>query len=1513
MLKWIRRIIIVSAAGAVLLAVGLALVSVYLNSDSGKIMVQDYLNRRIAGKLHWDDLNIGLSTGKVGINNLRLEDLNGSESAGADSVQLNLSILSLVTGKLRFQEAIVEAPWAEIRIDESGNNNLARALSFSPMKKESQPGGKGDGLFQVTADRFQVASGAISFADPGKSISLDLAEISVWGEELEISAPDGRFDAQVRDGGFESPYFSGELNRFRLSADLSPERQSPLEIQLAIGGSSVDISGSVTNLDSDSRLDLILKGLIDFSDIPAFQGERRSSSGTAELDASIKGSLTNPEAELDITYQGGLLWGVPLERLSSKILFSELRAEIESLTADAAAGSLTATGNFDLTESLPQGFFSRDPRLDQLRYSLEINSNQLQLQKLLKREADYQGTVNGTIALERQGLRPGNIFSRIEATLDVDRILAPGMDRPTAASVELHGRAEGTGLFLDSLEIKSPEMEVSGNGEFDTENKDVQGNLNLSAASLGELLSLLGIERVTGEGTLEISLDGTYDRPEADINATGRNLTVYGSHAQSMTFQAGLQSSGMLEIEKLLIENPEAEADISGRFPFLIVTEGQLPGLNSDPLLDLEGTLNDYKLSDIRDTERFQGIIDGTFRVAGYARNPEIEGRLEIRDLVIGPENIDSVTGTVIYSEGEAKTDRLMVQDGDSYLVFSGSAKILDSGSELLPRPLLNIEIDESLLSAQYLSPNAAGKISVTGSILGDLGYPEAALQVSGEDLQYQAIAIGNLKGNPRLEEGRLTLPDLELVNQGSKINLSGTATILAGDGTGFLEDPEIDLELSGDSVNLADFSSRLAGISSIDGELGGSILRPEGFVALSGEELDFWGQSVNSFALRLEMDGDIIRLERFTAEIAPGERITGTGTINLSSDSYQVGITSQNLSLSSINYLKGNSRIEGNLKLDLSGRGTLDDPGVEGRLSVSNILINQKSLDDILLRMSLDRDSLQVWGQPGFDLYARYSPGSREFSASALLVSTQLAPYFRVLGLESFTGEIDGNIEASGRIGDPDSITIEAELTDLIMSADDQALLSASDIRAGLMDGELVLRRTGIEVLGEGRLFLEGRGSLDGNIKVSLQGDIPAAGISPFLDHEDELEGNLRINATLEGPEGNRSVSGNMDLENVAFYLPGIAQKLENVSGRVAMDSNLIRTDSIQGNIEGGKFTLSGSVLTAAFRPSMYDIRITTSGLPIELRDRMSLVMDSTFSLQGPFGKPELDGRITLLNAVYYKDVELSLLKAISSREREVSPESFTGRLSYLNNVQLDILVRSRRSIRVENNLAMMSLIPDLRIRGTLGEPIITGRASVEDGIITYQRSRFSIRNGVVDFLNPYRTEPNIDIEGETEVRDWLISLNVSGTLDNLDFRLNSDPSESQADLLSLLLLGRTTDEIRISGAGSGVYAGQLIGGLLAGAVGSGLREATGLDIVELDFSGGSGTRSQGSEDVELILGKELSRRLTIKYGAEFKRGDSVQKVTSEYKMLEDFILSLFQDTEGNVGGAITYQVEFR
>jgi translocation and assembly module TamB len=68
-----------------------------------------------------------------------------------------------------------------------------------------------------------------------------------------------------------------------------------------------------------------------------------------------------------------------------------------------------------------------------------------------------------------------------------------------------------------------------------------------------------------------------------------------------------------------------------------------------------------------------------------------------------------------------------------------------------------------------------------------------------------------------------------------------------------------------------------------------------------------------------------------------------------------------------------------------------------------------------------------------------------------------------------------------------------------------------------------------------------------------------------------------------------------------------------------------------------------------------------------------------------------------------------------------------------------------------------------------------------------------------------------------------------------------------------------------------------------------------------------------QVSDQVKVTMGKELSRRMTLKYAVESKDSELSQRAIAEYKLLEGILLSGFQDDKGTSGGEIFFRLEFR
>ena len=128
---------------------------------------------------------------------------------------------------------------------------------------------------------------------------------------------------------------------------------------------------------------------------------------------------------------------------------------------------------------------------------------------------------------------------------------------------------------------------------------------------------------------------------------------------------------------------------------------------------------------------------------------------------------------------------------------------------------------------------------------------------------------------------------------------------------------------------------------------------------------------------------------------------------------------------------------------------------------------------------------------------------------------------------------------------------------------------------------------------------------------------------------------------------------------------------------------------------------------------------------------------------------------------------------------------------------MRYNIQIKYRDPFIVENNLAYLEIHPDLVLSGRFDDPIIVGTAKVHNGSLSYHNKTFVVEKGTISFISPYEIQPEIDLVGVSQIRDWRITLAIEGTPDKLLITLSSIPIEADADILSLLVFGKTTREL--------------------------------------------------------------------------------------------------------------------
>jgi translocation and assembly module TamB len=121
---------------------------------------------------------------------------------------------------------------------------------------------------------------------------------------------------------------------------------------------------------------------------------------------------------------------------------------------------------------------------------------------------------------------------------------------------------------------------------------------------------------------------------------------------------------------------------------------------------------------------------------------------------------------------------------------------------------------------------------------------------------------------------------------------------------------------------------------------------------------------------------------------------------------------------------------------------------------------------------------------------------------------------------------------------------------------------------------------------------------------------------------------------------------------------------------------------------------------------------------------------------------------------------------------------------------------VEGGRNITIQNQLADLQARINVDIKGTAADPSLTGHIEASGGTLLFQGNRYRITRGNIDFVDPLRIEPVVDVQAESEVRDYRVILAITGRGKQLHLEMRSDPPLPELEIVSLIAGGRTREE---------------------------------------------------------------------------------------------------------------------
>jgi autotransporter translocation and assembly factor TamB len=1148
-----------------------------------------------------------------------------------------------------------------------------------------------------------------------------------------------------------------------------------------------------------------------------------------------------------------------------------------------------------------------------------IDTELSQLAATFRLAGDFQGPLTTRLLLSGA---VNDLQAHLQADLKNGRIAGRSVDHG-----KLRMRLQDRQVFVDTVGLQLVDGHVDLNGHADLRGAYASGQEllpnNLEAITY-EMQLKTAIPDLTPWAAPVVDIGGRLDSrltlhgqglsPDAvsadlQVNGTAHHLLTAGMQRPldaAFSAEAHL-SNEALSIRSLGITADRTQIDAGGRFRWNDRTMDMALSLDAE---DLSPPLAVLGLPSVK------GSCRADLEATGSLTRPQFAATLEATGLSVNGYRLGDVAlDADMDPSGRLNLATVSLKNGESAIHGHGRA-ILKSDGSILERLVVNrfdLSLQQATISDFMPSPPWDGTINGRLQAAGPLTALEASLELSGSGLPTNAIPLGSVDAGLRWEAGTVHLDRLHLRNDKSTLSAQGNIALTAPGSWQLLPDPTVAATITADHVDPGLFTEALSGDVSLRATVSGSRQDPSGQIRLSAAQLDLAGQHFESMRLEARIAAQRLWLDRFTAAIGANDRIEGRGWLD-QDRRFDLQVTSTGIDATGIDWLKDRFIGEGRLQFDVAGSGSVDNPDIDGRVVLSDVSINDERFEDFSIDFSLHDRLAKASARLNFNLEAVCDLNTGDLDGSLIFDRTETAAYFRAAGQPALHGRLSGRIASAGNIKNLPDMTASVDLSQVDLYYNEISLARSERITAQLSEQTLSIPGIDLAILSTGRLKLNGEAHIGGQVDVSADGRLPIAAARVFSDALGDASGTLALTGSISGDVARPQIDARIDLEQIGMSIPGLVQRLQNLNGRITISDERIIIDALTGFLDTGSFRADGSVGLDRFVPQRLELDLNMQSLPLEIEDTLAVLLNGDITITGIDRTLDAKGDIVVLEGLYYKDVKVSLLQvtsAAATRQRPAVPERQALVIPYFDTVNLDLSIGYRQPFAVENNLAQLAINPDLRIRGTLANPIISGRAQVREGTVNFRKTTFDVQKGVIDFANPYRTEADIDIQSQAEIRSWRIYLGLKGTLDNLDISLSSVPSETEADILSLILFGRTASELTAGEGGGQQTTGQIMAEMIADNLGVDIKKSTGLDILQVETTEGSDQESENG--VKVTVGKNLSDRMTVKYAVETKDGETVQRAITEYKLLEHILISGFQDKRGVYGSELAFRIEFR
>jgi translocation and assembly module TamB len=731
-----------------------------------------------------------------------------------------------------------------------------------------------------------------------------------------------------------------------------------------------------------------------------------------------------------------------------------------------------------------------------------------------------------------------------------------------------------------------------------------------------------------------------------------------------------------------------------------------------------------------------------------------------------------------------------------------------------------------------------------------------------------------------------------------------------------YLPASPINVTLSGSQLSLADlekFTGKnypISGTLAMNVSVHGSQLNPRGQGNITLTNAVIFNEPVRNASLTFHGDGNSVNTN-FVASL-PAGLAKGEARIDPSTGGYNFQLHAAGLRLENLQAVKARKMdLNGAVNLDATGQGIVKRPEMEATLAIPELHVGKHTIRNATMHttvrnqvatISLDSDAegTSIQGKGTVGINAPYMVDFR-LDTGRLDLRTLVALYSPAHS-EDVSGQTELHAVLRGPFQDKKRIEAHLEIPVLAATYKQFQIGATKPINADYQNGTLVLQpatlkgtdtvmdvQATIPVGNPNAATLVLKGEIDLHFAQLMVPDLKSSG---------------KIRFDIDSRSVGAGMSGQISVVDASLHPADIPIGLDHANGIIKVTPTRLDVSSLKGEMGGGAVTARGGV---TFRPAVqFDLGLEGDNVRLRYPEGIRALLSTSLALTGTPQAAMLGGQVRVEHLSFTPDFDLS------SFTRQFEDETFTpistGGLA--QNVQLNVALQSTAQMNLESSQVSIHGSANLRLVGTAAHPVVLGRSDLTGGELFFGGNRFVVQSGTVDFLNPVRTEPVLNLHVQTKINDYNITLGLQGSMTRLHTTYSSDPALPPADIINLIARGETTEAAGAQASQPlSLGAQSLVASTVSGQIGNRIAKVAGISQLQIDPSLGASNGQNPGARIAIQQRVTSSLFVTIATDVTSTQRQSIQL---EYDFNSRWSVSGVRDQNGGVTALGHYKKRF-